>query len=256
MHPLLATIELAGRVYLVGTYGVCLLVAIGAGIGLTLYHGRRFSYDSHDILIYAVIAVSGGIAGAWVTGAIFAIPYWIRDGFAGVPLSLVSWGGMLGGWIALLLMRRYWQVPLAEYADIGAPGMLLGMGIGRIGCFFAGCCYGIGSDSIIAVRFTDPLAPASAVAQPLVPVQLISAALLLLLALAVSLILRRKPRPGFTFLLSCVLYALHRFIVDFWRGDGQVASVGLTAGQLFSLLLLVASLAGIARLQARSFPRE
>jgi phosphatidylglycerol:prolipoprotein diacylglycerol transferase len=123
-----------------------------------------------------------------------------------------------------------------------APGIALGHAIGRFGCLFAGCCYGRETSVPWAITFKDPFAAANVgtpLNRPLHPTQLYEAGAELLI-LSVLLLTERKGRPfaGRTFWLYMLLYAVSRFIIEFYRGDPRGTVFGvLSTSQFISVVL-------------------
>jgi phosphatidylglycerol:prolipoprotein diacylglycerol transferase len=114
---------------------------------------------------------------------------------------------------------RFW-----EAADVIAPALALGQGIGRIGCFFAGCCYGLKTSPAnpLAVVFPyNSIAPANT---PLWPTQLAEA--ICLLALSGFLFYSLKPssagdRRGRVAGIYLLGAGLIRLGLEFFRGDDR-----------------------------------
>ena len=96
----------------------------------------------------------------------------------------------------------------------------LGHVTGRLGCFAAGCCYGKPTNVPWAVIFTNPLAAANVgtpLGIPLHPTQLYeSGAELLILIVLLATERRGRPFPGRTFWLYMILYAISRYIIEFY----------------------------------------
>jgi phosphatidylglycerol:prolipoprotein diacylglycerol transferase len=131
-------------------YGTLVLAGIVAGMSLSIYRAKQIGMDPE--LIYAlafwmfIIAIAG--ARSW-----YVIQKW--DEFAReTPLEtlgaimkfteggLVVYGSVIGGILALYLFSRRKQISMFELGDVIAPGMVLGLAFGRIGCLMNGCCYG------------------------------------------------------------------------------------------------------------------
>lgn len=240
MHPILARFTLFGNDTIIGTYGVFMVLAMNAGIVSAMLIGRRRGYRLDAMLNYALIVAAGAVGGAFLAGFFVFLPERLARGFASYPPVLVSWGGIVGAAVSLAVLVRLWKLDLAELADIGTPSLFFTIGVGRIGCHFGGCCYGIHTTSCIGVTFTDPIAPAAAALQPLVPTQLISAAGLIVTgALFVPLALRVFKR-GMVFGAGLVAYGVLRFIIEFWRDDARKFFLGLSDGQVFGVLAVAA----------------
>lgn len=158
-------------------------------------------------------------------------------------------GGLIGGALAGAMFFRSKKVSLALAADVFAPGLALGQAIGRLGCFFAGCCYGKSCDRPWAVTFTDPgsLAPLGV---PLHPTQLYDAVFNGAIFLVLWWAGRKeslRPGRGRLFALYLLFAALARGMVEFFRDDDRGRLGVLTATQTVSLGLLLLGLWGLAR---------
>ncbi len=235
MHPVLFRFTVQGHETVVGTYGLFMLLAAILAVSLSIYIAGVKGYRREDFFNYAMIIMAGAIAGAFIAGFVVFLPERRSRGFLDYPPALVSWGGILGGMAAAALIAVKYKENFLHMADITVPGWLAGMGIGRIGCFFAGCCYGVHSDSCVGVYFVDPVSPAAAMRQPLLPVQLISAAFLILSGIVFFHIVTRKKLSGAYFAASAVLYSFFRFTIEFWRDDPRRFLCGMSDGQLFSI---------------------
>ncbi len=132
--------------------------------------------------------------------------------------GLVFFGGFLGAVAASVLYFQMKKFNTWKMADLIAPGIALGHAVGRLGCFFAGCCYGKTCDLPFAVKFTNPesLAP---IGVYLHPTQIYSVFSNLLLFFILLWVQKKKKFNGMVFLTYIMLYSLFRFIVEFFRGD-------------------------------------
>jgi phosphatidylglycerol:prolipoprotein diacylglycerol transferase len=228
-----------------------MIVAVISAFSLTIRLAKRSSLERYEVSSALFVTVASGIGGAYITGVIMFLPDLLSAGFGGLsgfsPV-LVSWGGILGGTTAVLILWRAWKFSLPDFADLCAPGYLLGIGFGRIGCFFGGCCYGVHTDSWIGVHFTHPLALASCGIQPLVPTQLISAAYLITAGIVfAAAYTRRRFIPGNLFAWSALCYSVFRFSIEFWRDDPRVFLWKFSDGQLFSICFFLTGVIIILR---------
>lgn len=104
--------------------------------------------------------------------------------------------------------------------------------ISRLGCFFSGCCYGIPTNCLTAVMYTDPdsLAP---LGEYIHPTQLYSAGLEFLLFIFMFTSGQKKlKKPGQLFGAYFILMGIERFIVDFLRGDRTLISDSFSFSQV------------------------
>jgi len=125
-------------------YGTMLLVAVLAAIGLTVWRGRRLGLDPDMLVMLCFWMILPGIIGARV---FYIIEY--RDDFETLSSllnftkgGLVVYGSVIGGVLGLLIFVIRHKLPLMATLDLMAPGFMLGLAIGRLGCFLNGCCFG------------------------------------------------------------------------------------------------------------------
>lgn len=128
-------------------------------------------------------------------------------------------------------------------------------GFGRIGCFMAGCCYGIPTDSFLGVTFTDAKCQAEPLNTSLHPTQLYEATLIFSIMAVLWIFKSRKKFNGQLFLLYLMTYAFGRGILELFRGDiqrGFVVENILSNSQFISLLVIAAALFFYVRLRRKS----
>lgn len=248
-------------------YGVMLLLAAAAGIWLSITRGRRMGFDADTVLALGMEVFLAGIVGARL---FYVIEYHetffppgrsLRDGLLdaiNIPAGgLVVFGSLPAAGLAAWWFAKRRGLPLLRLADCIAPGMLVGLAVGRIGCFLNGCCYGGPCDLPWAVRFPPESPPwidqmqrgllPPAVANepvswslPVHPAQLyaaIDAALLAWLAVAFTPFARRQ---GEVFALVLTLHPLSRILLEQIRVDEPPAlGTPLSISQLISVGLLL-----------------
>ena len=254
MHPILFKLG-SWPIY---AYGVLLALAYLAGLQVAVVRARRMGLDGSRVMDLGIYLIIAALIGAKLMLVLIDFRY-----FASEPrevLSLVRAGGVFyGGLIAafvtaLFLMPRY-GLPTWTTADAIAPGIAVGHVIGRVGCLLAGCCYGSPTSVPWAVTFTDPAATANVgtpLDVPLHPTQLYDAGAELII-LAVLLTTERKGTvfPGRTFWIYVLLYALSRFVVEFFRGDERGMLSVLSTSQVVSILAVPVAIAMWRRLRAQ-----
>lgn len=153
--------------------------------------------------------------------------------------GFVFYGGLLGGLAGAWLFCKQRRLSFDTLGRDLVPALPLFHAFGRVGCFLAGCCYGIPAPAGgLGVTF-----PASAVEAPsgvpLLPVQLYEAAGCVLLFLLLDHLTDRGWPGGRLLALYLALYAVFRFLLEFLRGDAVRGSLGpLSTSQVISLAVL------------------
>lgn len=159
----------------------------------------------------------------------------------------VFYGGFLMAVAASAFYCHITRLPGWQVADCVAPGLALAQGLGRIGCFFAGCCWGTPTHLSFGVTFTSASAH-QLTGVPLNisihPTQLYEAGLVLLSIPFLMWLRKRKTFQGEVILAYVTFYAVVRFFLEFLRDDPRGRYLGgmVSTSQLISLLILPFSL--------------
>jgi phosphatidylglycerol:prolipoprotein diacylglycerol transferase len=242
------------------TYGFLVAVAFLAGVWLIARLAGRAGLDANAVTNLGIYCVLAGLVGAKVMMILVDLPYYLaRPGEIFSLATLQAGGVFYGGLIAALLVAAWYfrktGLPPLATADAFAPAIALGLGIGRIGCFSAGCCWGALCARPWAVTFTNPEANRLVgvpLGVPLHPTQLYEAAA----DFAIFAFLYRrigKPHaPGAIIALYLMLYSSARFVIEFYRFHQQANPFGgpLDTAQWISLALFAAGTAYFARRRA------
>ena len=178
----------------------------------------------------------GGIIGAKLYSSLQDGGLSIRELFSNS--GLVWYGGLIGGLAAAIWIIHRSSSPLLPTLDALAPLLLLGYGIGRIGCFLSGDGdYGPPSDLPWAMSFPKGTVP---IAVPVHPTPLYEFGLSVVgFALLWSIRQRKEGIAGWMVGASLIAAGAERFIAEFWRTSERVIP-GLTTAQLISVVLVIA----------------
>lgn len=212
------------------THGVA--IALGAFLGglVIFYLAKKFGLlrkNLFDLLVYSLFL---GIIGARLAYLIFyyyQFPNW-KEMLLIWYGGLVSFGGIIGGFLAAGLILKKRQENILKWFDIGIIGFFVGWIFGKIGCLLSGDTPGIMSQSKIAIWGQ-------------VPVALFESIWAGLLVIGLYLLLTQKKwqlKDGFIFLVGLVGYALGRFVIDFGRA-GSIIFLHLKYSQIASLAIML-----------------
>lgn len=250
MYPILVKIPLFGlfgHEYLpIYSYGVMVAVGFLAG---SWYVSRQARFQNEDpakaldLVFYILIAA---IVGSRILHVLVAE----RDRFLENPFYLFRiWEGGLvfyGGLIASLLVAFWFfkkhRLPALKFCDFFAPAIALGHAIGRQGCFLAGCCHGRPLLTKTWYTVTFPFDPNSLAPPgiPLYPTQLIESGAEFLIFLGLHWVLQRKKFHGQVIALYLMIYAIARFLIEFWRGDivrGFLFGTDISTSQFIAMIM-------------------
>jgi phosphatidylglycerol:prolipoprotein diacylglycerol transferase len=204
---------------------ICVIVAVfGAKLGHLV-----FESTGH--------ALPGGVVATGIWDVLRADPWhWARIEDPGY----VWYGG------AIALAPVTWWFTTSRgmdkglVADAGAPALALGVAVGRLGCFLGGCCYGHATDVPWAVHF--PQGEAARLGS-VHPTQLYESGVgFLMLAWVVWRFPRRKVK-GELLAVCATVYALQRFVTEFFRGDSERGvHLGMGTSQIISIPVFLVAL--------------
>lgn len=220
MHPILIKI---GPIT-IHTYGFLLAVGVLLAILLSLKLGKQQNVSTKvlaDFIFYTIII---GLLGAKLF--LLATDFGFYSKNPGqIKYLLTSAGTFYGGLIfgilfAILFIRKH-KLDFNVMGDVIAPAIALAHFFGRMGCFFAGCCFGREAHGCsIAMEFTDPTRTTGVpLHTPLYPTQLMEAILNLLNFIILIISSKRKKFNGQIFIMYIFNYSIIRFFVEFFRGD-------------------------------------
>jgi phosphatidylglycerol:prolipoprotein diacylglycerol transferase len=255
MHPIL--FEIGG--FPVYTYGVLLAAAYLLGLQFALMRARARGLDPNRVMDLGIWIIISALVGAKLL--LLIVDFNTFKNSPGELLTLVRSGGVFyGGLIAAVIvalwyLRRH-KMPVWTVTDVFAPGIALGHVIGRLGCLFAGCCFGRPTDVPWAITFHNEYAAQNVgtpLNVPLHPTQLYEAgAELLILGILLFTEKKGRPYPGRTFWSYMLFYGVSRFIIEFYRGDARGVVGDFSTSQFVSLVIVPLSIAMLVWLRRQA----
>ncbi len=260
MHPVLWNLNLGplGQ-FTLGTYGLFYAAAFLVAVRLSMLYARREGIEPTRMIDLGIWVLLAGIVGAKVLLVAVDFPYYWHHKMEIINnwrSAGVFYGGFAAAVLAGMLYVHRTRLPLGRTADAVAPGLALAQAIGRIGCLSAGCCYGKPTTSSWSITFVDPRAhdlTGVPLGIPLYPTQIYHGLADFFLFLLLVLAYRRKEADGTIFWLYVLVYAVLRFIIEFFRGDfrGDVFGGLLSTSQLIGVLAAAAAIFFLFRLRGR-----
>lgn len=225
-------------------YGLIMAFAMILGVIVACLNAKKRGLKSNDILILACYVLPLAVIGARIYYFIFSLDnydsFWqIFEIWNG---GLAIYGGVIGGALGVMLYCLIHKKNFFAVTDIAAPSLILGQAIGRIGCFFAGCCYGIEVTNDAHMWF--PLSTQingvwhySTFFYESFWNFLVFAALMLVLYLGKNI-----KEYGVVMSLYFILYGIGRAWIEALRGDSLYLGA-IKVSQLLSILLIIAGVA-------------
>lgn len=246
MHPYL--LHLGS--FALPTYSVLAAVGLMLGILLNVKLAMRDGHNEDLLWNGSVVAVIGALIGAKLLRVINEGPRFLDPhqlfSLDFLQSAGVWYGGLLGGIAGGIWFMHRHRMPMLRVLDCYTPGIALGHAIGKLGCFFAGCCYGKPSNVPWAVVFTDASAnrfTGVPLEIPLHPAQLYEFGVEMVLTLLTLWMWKRRSFRGQVIAAYLFLFGIARYFLEFYRDDPERGSMfgGMMSGtQFISILLVIA----------------
>jgi len=207
----------------INSYGIAIAIGIFVFVWLIRKDPKAIALSVPDkIMDIVMIGIGAGIIGGRLLYIISEpdISFCFSELFAwgsGGGFSIL--GAIIGIGISFAYFLNKIRVPVLPFLDIIALYVPLVQSVSRIGCFFAGCCYGAPTSLGWGYIYTDPdsMAPLYIA---LHPAQLYSALSLFFIFLFLYFVVRKiSVKQGQLFGAYLLCISIERFFIDFWRSD-------------------------------------
>jgi len=208
-------------------------VMLGVLVGLAVYYYEakkynQFGANSFNIILGALI---GGTIGAKILDWAIEYKYFFQNIFSTdvIFYGRTIVGGLIGGTIGVNIVKKILGTK-EKKGNFFAPAIAIGVAIGRLGCFFVGCCYGKATSLPWGVNFGDGILRH--------PTQLYESLFMFGMFFYLLSVRDKDKNPGRLFKILMVLYFTFRFFIEFIRVN-NVVLFGLTAFQIISLFVII-----------------
>jgi phosphatidylglycerol:prolipoprotein diacylglycerol transferase len=231
------------------TYGVLVAAAFLVALWMAGKLAARQGLNQDAVTNLGIYCALAALAGAKLMMFIVDIPYYTQHPGEIVSIGTLRAGGVFYGGLIAALGVAWWylrktKLPPLKTADVFAPAIALGHGIGRIGCFMAGCCWGVECDRPWAVTFTNPVANQLVgvpLNRPLHPTQLYESISEFVIFAILYRMSSKRHVDGTIIATYLILYGAVRFVVEFYRfhEQGNLWGTPLDTSQWISLALFL-----------------
>ncbi|MFH0917861.1 MAG: prolipoprotein diacylglyceryl transferase [Candidatus Omnitrophota bacterium] len=218
------------------SYGLLLVLAFFTSSYLAALQAKKEQMDGEGIFNLFFLVFIFGIIGSRIFYVLMNARFYLANPREMVMLQhggLAWFGGLIFGLSVAVWFIKQHKMDLLKTLDLVAPFIALGQAIGRIGCLLNGCCFGRESEFGLYFKVFDRI---------LIPTQLYSSLLLLLIFIILRFKQAREHLRGEIFCSYLFLYSLKRFFIEFLRNDSPRIFYGLTFFQILCLAMFFISL--------------
>ncbi len=210
------------------SYPFFVLLGLIVGLSVYFYESRRKKNINENGFMIVIGSLIGGTIGSkflqWAIDYRYIISHFYNWRFFISGRTIV--GGMIGGVIGVLVTKKILGTK-EKRGNLFAPAVAIGVAIGRLGCFFRGCCYGKATALPWGVDFGDHVLRH--------PTQLYESLFMLGMFVYLEKIKNNSDiKDGQLFKILMLSYFIFRFFIEFIREEG-VVFIGLTVFQIISI---------------------
>ena len=238
MHPILFKIG----PMIIYSYGAM----IAAAFLISIYFASRSivgAGNNEKILDLGLVLLISGIIGARLLYVLVEAKYYKANPLEIIMIwkgGLIFYGGFIAAFVCCWIFLKKNKMPILRTCDHIIPYLALGQAIGRIGCFFNGCCFGKPTNLPWGMIF--PVGSIAGDVYPGIhihPTQLYSAYTNFLIFAILLLFRNWKKFDGQILYLYFILYSVSRFLIEFLRADNPQILLGLTISQVICVVLFL-----------------
>ena len=215
-------------------YGLFVVIGILSGLYIIYKNIKTLNYkkeENYGLILYILL------------GTLFGAKYFTlltnfnkyKNNIDFNKIGLSSYGAAIGIIILLIIFAKQYKKNFKELINNILPAIPLMYGISKIGCFLAGCCYGIKYNGPLSITYKYSLSAPNNIS--LFPVQITETIIFILIYLYIS---KKKKENKNIIGISLFLCALAKFLLDYLRINhtGKI----LTINQIVSIPFIIAGL--------------
>lgn len=245
MHPYVYLFDRA-----IPSYGLCITTGVLLSNLIAYYFVKKKNLDWNDFIILECFCMLGAFFGAKILFLVVSFEYidwkrFIEPSYFNTLMQsgFVFYGGLIGGLPATLIAAKAQKIDARVYIRSFIFLVPLIHSFGRVGCFLAGCCYGIPYSGPGCVVF-----PNESFAIPgvhLFPIQIVEAVCLFLISVIIFISMQQGGNY-YTVELYFVLYGTIRLFLENLRYDSIRGMIGgLYTSQWISILLILTAIVSV-----------
>lgn len=256
---MLPYIDVFGRQ--ISMYALCILIGLALGILAAFFRANIYKCPWEDVLYASFYGILGSIAGGKLLYLLTNLSWILKHSaeILGNQEALVAlftggfvfYGGILGALAGIYLYAKQYHLRTGMILEILVPSVPLAHALGRVGCFCAGCCYGLPMEPPWGVYFIHSLSAPGDIS--FFPVQLLEAGCNLAIFIFLFVKYKDKKTKGEASCFYLLSYGILRFALEFLRADAERGFLfGLSTSQWISIFLVVS----VFIIRKRIFPER
>ena len=215
-------------------YGILVVSGILSGLYIMYKNVKTLNYkkeENYGLILYILL------------GTLFGAKYFtlltnfnkFKDNIDFKKIGLSSYGAIIGILILLIIFAKQYKKNFKDLINNILPAIPLMYGISKIGCFLAGCCYGIKYNGPLSITYKYSLSAPKNIS--LLPIQIIETITFILIYLYIS---KKKKENKNIIGITLLLCGLSKFLLDYLRMN-HIDKI-LTVNQIVSIPFIIIGL--------------
>lgn len=215
-------------------YGLIIIMSIISGL-LVIYNNLKDEKFKNEKILGLMIYI---VAGAIIGGKYYTFIMNYNE-FKGIfsfnKVGLSSYGAIIGIIIMIIIFSKQFKIKFSKIMYIIMPSIPLIYGIGKFGCFIAGCCYGIEYTGPFKIIYKYSLSAPKGVS--LFPIQFLEAIIFILIFIIINSIYKNMKSKEKIIGITFIICGIAKFLLDFLRYTSNYKL--LSINQIFSIIFVV-----------------
>ena len=250
MHRELVTFTIFGKSITLYSYGLLMSLALIFGIFVFYKLAEKKGLRASRIFDNIVLVILVGLAGARIGYVLVHLDYYTRYPLDALKIwqgGLTFYGAFFGGLLMVVIwFLREERKNLWKWLDCAIPALALGNGIGKIGCFLNGCCYGREANLPWAIKI--PVLEDNIARHPVQIYEALAYILVFVILILVGRLKYKYKFNGFVFFLGLILHSLARFGLEYYREwiiTVRLANIEFSDAQVICSIIIICAIIGL-----------
>ena len=218
----------------ISLYGIVMILSIIIGLIVVYIYAKKEKFTKEELMVFIIFIGLGTIYGAKYY-TFFTNPNKYNGHFDFIRVGQSSYGALIGILLMLFLYSKLCKKSYKDLLYIISPPIPLMYGIGKIGCFLAGCCYGIKYDGLLSITYNYSVSAPKGIS--LFPIQIVETIVFILIFLYINKKTKKEKNKNKIIGLTLILCSIFKFLLDYLRMEH--VNKMITINQIVSLVFLI-----------------
>lgn len=221
----------------ISLYGIVMILSIIIGLIVVYIYAKKEKFTKEELMVFIIFIGLGTIYGAKYY-TFFTNPTKYNGHFDFIRVGQSSYGALIGIILMLFLYSKLFKKRFKDLMYIITPPIPLMYGIGKIGCFLAGCCYGIKYDGPLSITYNYSISAPKGIS--LFPIQIVETIVFILIFLYINKKTKKEKNKNKIIGLTFIICGVAKFLLDYLRMSHT--GIILSSNQIVSIVFILSGI--------------